>query len=166
MPVEWLALSDIAEILGVHPGTVRNWSDRGLIPVHRTQGGHRRYLRSEIDLWMQAQRSDTDRDVDLVVQNALRTTRLQISEGRLVSEPWYQKLDEDAREQYRASGRALMQGLINSMHADGDQTVSEADILGYEYAARGRRFGLNSVEAASAFMFFRNRLIESDVSGL
>lgn len=161
MAENWLSLSEAAKLLGVHPSTVRSWSDQGVISTHRTQGGHRRYLRSEIELWKQSQSSSGDQEVSLVIQNALRTTRLQISEGRLSSEAWYQKLDDEAREQYRRSGRTLLQGLINYIHADGDQAIAEADAIGYEYASRGNRYGLNSVEATSALMFFRNMLMES-----
>lgn len=161
MADNWLSLSEAAKLLGVHPSTVRSWSDQGVIPTHRTQGGHRRYLRSEIELWKHSQRNNGDQDVSLVIQNALRTTRLQISEGRISSEAWYQKLDDEAREQYRRSGRSLLQGLINYIHADGDQAIAEADAIGYEYASRGRRYGLNSMEATSALIFFRNMLMES-----
>lgn len=161
MADNWLSLSEAAKLLGVHPSTVRSWSDQGVIPTHRTQGGHRRYLRSEIELWKHSQRNNGDQDVSLVIQNALRTTRLQISEGRISSEAWYQKLDDEAREQYRRSGRSLLQGLINYIHADGDQAIAEADAIGYEYASRGWRYGLNSMEATSALIFFRNMLMES-----
>jgi excisionase family DNA binding protein len=158
---DWLSLSEAAEILGVHPGTVRNWSDHGVLPVHRTQGGHRRYLRSEMDLWLQSQRAAGPADLHQVSQNALRTTRLQISEGRLNAEAWYAKLDEDAREQYRQSGRALLQGMIDYLASDGQSADAEAQALGFEYASRGRRYGLNASEAVHAFLFFRNVLIES-----
>lgn len=161
MSMEWLSLSEVAKILGVHPGTVRKWSDQGTIPTHRTQGGHRRYLRSEIDVWKQSQKSSGEMDVNLVTQMALRNTRLQISEGRLNREDWYQKLDDEARDQYRRSGRTLLQGLINHVHTEGEQAISEAEALGFEYASRGWRCGMNSVEATSAFMFFRNMLMES-----
>jgi excisionase family DNA binding protein len=164
MPADWLSLSDVAEMLGVHPGTVRNWSDQGILPVHRTQGGHRRYLRSEVELWMQSQRADGPGDVNLVVQNALRNTRFQISEGRLNAESWYTKLDEDAREQYRRSGRAMLQGLIGYLSSDGRSAQAEAQALGYEYASRGRRYDLNCSEATHAFLFFRNLLMESMLS--
>ena len=160
MSVDWLSLSEVAKLLGVHPSTIRSWSDQGVIPTHRTQGGHRRYLRNEIDLWKQSQHSSGDPDVNMVIQNALRTTRIQISEGRLSSEDWYQKLDDEAREQYRRSGRSLLQGLINYLNANGDQAIAEADAIGYEYASRGRRYGLNSMEATSALIFFRNMLME------
>ncbi len=163
MPEQWLSLSKVAQMLGVHPSTVRNWSDHGLLPVHRTQGGHRRYLRSEVELWLQSQRVDGDRgmnEIHLAVQNALRTTRFQISEGRLNEEEWYQKLDEDARQQYRLSGRNLLQGLLNFLTSDQQTGIAEAEALGYEYASRGRRYGLDSVEATRAFLFFRNLLME------
>jgi excisionase family DNA binding protein len=164
MRPEWLSLSKIALILGVHPSTVRNWSDQGVLPVHRTKGGHRRYLRSEIELWMQTQRTDGPDEAHLVVQNALKNTRFQISEGRLKEEAWYNKLDEEARVQYRMSGRSLLQGLTNYLTSDGLAAISDAEALGYEYASRGRRCGLNTVEATHAFLFFRNVLMESMLS--
>lgn len=161
MPTDWLSLSKVADILGVHPSTVRNWSDQGILPVHRTQGGHRRYLRSEVELWIQSKRADDPADVHLVVQNALRRTRFEISEGRLKAEEWYKKLDDEARVQYRLSGRSLLQGLISYMNSDGAMATAEAEALGYEYASRGRRYGLSVVEATHAFLFFRNVLIDS-----
>ena len=167
MPNEWLSLSKVATILGVHPSTIRNWSDQGMLPVHRTQGGHRRYLRSEVELWIESQRangSDNLADIRLAMQSALKNTRFKISEGRLNEELWYQKLDEEARQQYRASGRSLLQGLLNFLTSEHELATAEAEALGYEYASRGRRYGMNSVEATHAFLFFRNVLMESMLS--
>lgn len=158
---EWLSLSEVAEELGVHPSTVRNWADQGKLPVHRTQGGHRRFRRSDVDLWLQAQQASAPDETHLVVQNALRRTRMQISEGRLESESWYQKLDAEARHQYRLSGRAMMEGMIAYLSSEGEKADAEARSLGYEYAARGRRHQLSSVEATRAFLFFRNTLLEA-----
>jgi excisionase family DNA binding protein len=164
MPNDWLTLSDAAEILGVHPSTVRKWSDEGVLPVRRTQGGHRRYLRSEVELWIQSQRPDEPDNVHLVVQSALRNTRIQISEGRLNEEAWYTKLNENAREQYRKSGRTLLQGLIGYLASDGQSARAEAQAVGFEYASRGKRHGLSIADAVNAFLFFRNVLLESMLS--
>jgi hypothetical protein len=54
-----------------------------------------------------------------------------------------------------------MHGLINYLNFKGTQADAEAEALGYEYASRGRRFGLSSVDAVHAFLFFRNTLLES-----
>ena len=161
MSEDWLNLSEASRLLGVHPSTVRNWSDQGYLPVHRTQGGHRRFKRSEVELWLQSQRANGPEDGHLVVQNALKQTRLQISEGRLASEAWYQKLDDEAREQYRRSGRTLLQSLTGFLTSEGDLGDAEARSLGFEYASRGWRYGLTAAEATLAFLFFRNVLIDS-----
>jgi excisionase family DNA binding protein len=159
---EWLTLSEVAEWLGVHPSTVRNWADKGHLPSHRTQGGHRRFRRNELDLWSKSQRANASKEeAAQVVQSALGYTRFQISEGHLASQAWYAKLDEGAREEYARSGRKLMQGL-NKFLASGEEVgQAEARAMGYDYATLGRRHGLDSLEATRAFLFFRNALQEA-----
>jgi excisionase family DNA binding protein len=158
---DWLSLSAAAELLGVHPSTVRLWSNKGLLPVHRTKGGHRRYKRSEVMLWAQTSREVRTVQPEDMMQSAVRNVRLQVTEGHLEAEAWYQKLDEDARAQYRQSARSLFQGLMNYLATTNDDAASEAFAVGYEYASRARRYNLSYVDATRAFMFFRNVLIES-----
>ena len=161
---KWLSLSQAAELLGVHPSTVRLWSDKGQLPVHRTQGKHRRYRRSEVELWAKTARQPRSLEPESVVQHALGRMRFQIGEGNLETEPWYQKLDDEARRQYRVSGRVLVQGLANYLASEGEEAIAEARSFGYEYASRGRRYNLDSIDAARAFLFFRNALLESIVA--
>jgi excisionase family DNA binding protein len=158
---QWLSLHAAAELLGVHASTVRIWSDKGMLPVYRTKGGHRRYKRSEVLLWAESARGEQSIDPLSVVQAAVHNIRMRISEGSLQDESWYQKLDENARRQYRQSAHTLFQGLVNYLLSDGDSAMAEANSIGYEYASRAHRFGLNTVDAARAFLFFRNVLMES-----
>jgi excisionase family DNA binding protein len=158
---DWLSLSAAAELLGVHPSTVRLWSDKGLLPVHRTQGGHRRYKRNEVLLWAQTTREVRPVLPEDMMQSAIRNVRVQITEGRLEAEAWYQKLDEDARVQYRHSAHSLFQGLMTYLASSNEDAASEAYAIGYEYASRARRYSLSYVDATQAFMFFRNVLLES-----
>jgi hypothetical protein len=101
-----------------------------------------------------------------MIQNALRRTRMEIGGGRLEAEMWYQKLDDESRDQYRQSGRSLLQGLITTLAPNESDSGAEAEArsLGYEYASRGRRCGLSAVEAVNAFLFFRNVLMDSVLS--
>jgi excisionase family DNA binding protein len=161
MAEKWLSLSEVAGRLGVHPSTVRSWSDRGYIPAQRTQGGHRRFRRSDVDLWIQTHREEGVDEGHLVMQAAMKNIRVKVSEGALASEDWYQKLDEEARTQYRLSGRALLQGLLDSLSQDDEYDDSEARSLGFEYASRGWRRGLTEAEATRAFLFFRNTLLDA-----
>lgn len=160
----WLTLTQAAELLGVHPSTVRVWSDKGQIPVHLTEGKHRRYLRNEIELWAQAKCQINIGGSENIVHLALGQIRFHISEGLLESEPWYQKLDDEARRQYRQSGFVLVQGLANYLSSEGDDAIAEAKSLGYEYASRGHRYNLSHIEAVCAFLFFRNLLLEAILS--
>ena len=163
MTDEWLSLSDAAKLLGVHPSTVRLWSDKGALPVHKTQGGHRRYKRAEILLWSESNARSKEEALapEGMMQEVVKNVRMQISEGRLEAESWYQKLDNEARTQYRMSARSLFQGLMNYVATHGEEAATEAYAVGYEYASRARRYNLSYVDAAKAFLFFRDALVES-----
>jgi excisionase family DNA binding protein len=158
---DWISLTEAAGILGVHPSTVRNWSDSGALPVYRTTGGHRRYKRAEVELWSQSKRQDHQVAPVELMKAAVRQIRVHVAEGRLEEESWYQKLDEEARTQYRLSGGNLARGLMNYLTEDDAGAASEARSLGYEYASRAQHYELNSAEATRAFLFFRNILIEA-----
>ena len=158
MTDEWLSLKGASELLGVHPSTVRLWSDKGVLPTHRTSGGHRRYRREEMLLWAKTAR-EIRVEPENILQTAMKNVRVQIGEANLESESWYKKLDENARKQYRESARSLSQGLMAYLASEGDD--SDAHAIGFDYASRARRYGLSEVDATRALLFFRNALIES-----
>ena len=159
MTGEWLSLKGVAELLGVHPSTVRLWSNKGVLPTHRTFGGHRRYRRDDVMLWAKTAR-EVRVEPEGIMRLAMRNVRMQIGEANLESESWYEKLNEDARKQYRESARSLAQGLMVYLVSE-NQDDTEAHAIGYDYASRARRNGLSEVDATRALLFFRNALIES-----
>ena len=161
---EWLSLSKAAQQLGVHPSTVRAWADHGYLPSQRTQGGHRRFRRSDVEVRMHTRWESTTPEATSVYTNVLQNTRVQISESNLQAENWYRKMDDESREQYRLSGRSLVQGLISHLTSSEEGLEAEARSLGYEYASRGQRVGLTSVEAAHAFQFFRTAVMDAILS--
>jgi excisionase family DNA binding protein len=158
---DWLSLSQAAKQLGVHPSTVRAWSDQGYLPAQRTQGGHRRFRRSDVEMRMHTRYENISPETTTVYASVLRNTRVQISDSNLEAENWYQKMDEEARQQYRLSGRSLVLGLIGHLTTGENGLEAEARSLGYEYASRGQRVGLSSVEAAHAFQFFRTAVMDA-----
>src|SRR5260370_19319369 len=46
---DWLTRRQAADMLGMHPATVRLWADRNALPSRRTAGGHRRFHRANIE---------------------------------------------------------------------------------------------------------------------
>jgi len=161
MSDDWLSLSQAAELLGVHPGTVRIWADHGHLAAQRTQGGHRRFHRGDLEQWQRSRNQQAIPESNTVFLGMLRSARLQISEGHLENQVWYRKLDDEARNQYRQSGRSLVMALASHLSSTSEGMEAEARSLGYEYASRGQRCGLTSVEAAHAFQFFRTAVMDS-----
>jgi DNA-binding transcriptional MerR regulator len=51
-PGDVLAPSDVARQAGRTPATVRWWADKGLLPVKRTVGGRRMFLRADVDRFL------------------------------------------------------------------------------------------------------------------
>jgi excisionase family DNA binding protein len=50
---EWLTLGQAAKYLGVAQSTIRKWSDQGRVPTFYTPGGHRRYRRRDLDVFLE-----------------------------------------------------------------------------------------------------------------
>jgi excisionase family DNA binding protein len=50
---DWLTLGQAAKYLGVAQSTIRKWSDQGRVPAFYTPGGHRRYQRGDLDVFLQ-----------------------------------------------------------------------------------------------------------------
>lgn len=60
-----IAVAKVAKMFGVHPDTVRDWTEKGILKANRTFGGHRRYSLSEIQKLIEVQNErNTDRGVE------------------------------------------------------------------------------------------------------
>jgi excisionase family DNA binding protein len=166
---DWLNLSQAAEILGVHPSTLRAWADKGDIPAHRTPGKHRRFRRAEIETWAAARRdAKASFSGQLIIQNTLGRTRLQMAEGRLNTMPWYQRLDEGRKREFREAGRRLLAGLMHYLDspeedAGGEDALTEAEAVGQTYARLGQSAEMALSETIALYLYFRDFLYESVV---
>ena len=161
MTEEWLSLSETAEILGVHPNTLRRWADRGFLPVHRTEGGHRRFRREDITIWQQTRESNGSPAANLVILSALWHTRFIIKEGELETQTWYQKIDTKGREKFRVGGKEMLGGLRTYLSNGDAVATAEAQHVGSNYAYWAFSQGLSSTDATRAFLFFRKMLLDS-----
>ena len=78
---EWLSLRQVADMLGIHPATVRLWADRNELPSRRTNGGHRRFRRADIEARL---RQEAERQphpaAQLLIQSVLGRVRLSFTD--------------------------------------------------------------------------------------
>lgn len=172
------ALGEAAERLGVHPVTLRRWSESGKIRVVRTPGGHRRFPESEIRRLKGLEGASEDESTDGSagaeddgprVSSRLRDSALEYTRRDLQGESqasWARDLDPQDREEKRLLGRRLM-GLmmqyVSRAEEDSAEVLQEARVIGRIYAKSIIQSGLSLSEALKATMFFRDHIVESAV---
>jgi excisionase family DNA binding protein len=160
---EWLSLREAAEILGMHPATVRLWADRNELPSRRTSGGHRRFRRTDIEARLhQTAEPKQDPAAQMLIQSVLGRVRFAFTDGTLNTFPWYQHFNETARGAYRQLGRRLLDLLLRALHDDThkDELQREAIQLGREYGSITCKSYVPVADAVRAFLYFRTLIDE------
>ena len=160
---EWLSLREAAEILGMHPATVRLWADRNELPSRRTNGGHRRFRRTDIEARLhQSEEPKRDPAAQLLIQSVLGRVRFAFTDGTLNTFPWYQHSNSTARDAYRQLGRRLLDLLLRSLQDDTHQDAlrQEAVQLGVEYGTITCQSHVPVADAVRAFLYFRTLIDE------
>jgi len=161
---EWLSLQQAAKVLGIHPTTLRAWSDRGHIASQRTPGGHRRFSRADLQTWLESQHRH-EPEAELLVQNALGHMRMEMGHAQASQAAWLTHFDEPMRQRYRETGRQLL-GLLLRYISSPDQradALAQACDIGRKYAVISRVNGLSLLDSVRAVLFFHNSLTDSVV---
>jgi excisionase family DNA binding protein len=160
---EWLSLREAAELLGMHPATVRLWADRHELPSRRTSGGHRRFRRADIEARLrQEAEPKPDPSAQVLIQSLLGRVRLAFTDGTLSTLPWYQHFDETVRDAYRHLGRRLLDLLRRALSHETDKETlqREAMELGTEYGTITSRSHVSVADAVRAFLYFHTLVDE------
>lgn len=152
---EWVSLRQAADLLGVHPATVRNWADKGDLPSRRTPGGHRRFRKADLTQYAATQGELQPLEVQVIIQNALGQTRMQMGAHPLNNESWYTVMTDDTREQLRVQGRRVLESLRQYLASGApDPQLASAINLGKGYAEVLARDGLSLPQAVRGFLYF------------
>lgn len=159
----WLNTSEAAEFLGVHPTTIRRWSDQGKLPAMITPGGHRRFSIADLRHFEQSRRNPAS-DSSLQrnwANRALVFTRQEIASARKTD--WMAAYTDQARQEQRDLGRRMI-GLIMRYISDeraGEPLLEEAREIGRQHAQTAQKMGLSLSDATAASLFFRDMVIET-----
>jgi excisionase family DNA binding protein len=160
---EWVSLGEAAEIIGVHPATIRNWADSGELPFRRTPGGHRRFRRADLQQWLAQRRVTLPTEAQVVVQSALGRARLDMGDRqKLVNLEWYDRLSAEAHEIMRQQGLRLMDALIRYLaHPEADFELQAAQEIGQTYGDLLKGEGLTLSQALQGYFYFVDFLQEA-----
>ena len=160
---EWVSLGEAAEIIGVHPATIRNWAERGELPYRRTPGGHRRFRRNDLQQWLASRRLAQPNEAQVLVQSALGRARLEIGNREtLINLSWYEQLSSEARDTMRQQGLRLMDSLIRYLAMpDNKDELDTAHDIGETYGKLLRNEGLSLSQAILGYFYFTDFLLES-----
>ncbi|MGB1288465.1 MAG: MerR family transcriptional regulator [Aggregatilineales bacterium] len=162
MSSEWVSLREAASILGVHPATVRNWADKGEIPSRRTPGGHRRFNRTDLERHAQSNGERQPIEVQVIIQNALGSTRMQVGDGDLADIAWYHQISETSRRAMRQQGREVLEALRRYLgETQSELHLQEAVRLGQKYAELLSADGLTLPQATRGFLYFSEFVVDS-----
>ena len=165
---QWLSLRDACRQLDVSNTTLRQWADNGFLRVYRTPGGHRRFLRSDVESFANApdKAQDHVRD-DAIEGSALRKIRRRLGRNDVLQQPWYQSVEEEGKVRMRLFGRRLLSLLLQESGARRrrQELLEEAHLLGREYGTEMGERGVILKDTIEAFVFFRTMVLDSTNPG-
>ena len=161
---QWLALGAACRLLEVSDATLRQWADSGYLRVYRTPGGHRRFLRHDVESLVSGSHQPVEHSRDDAVEgSALRRIRRGLNRHDVVQQTWYQRVEEEGRVRMRLFGRRLLSLLLQESGPKRrrQELLEEAHVLGREYGTEMSDRGVTVTETVEAFLFFRSMVLDS-----
>ena len=165
-PTQWLPLREVCRLLEVSDTTLRQWADNGHLPVYRTPGGHRRFLRQDVESLIGAPgpaAAAPARSGGPPEAPALRKIRRRLAQNNVTQQPWYQGVEPQGRERMRLFGRRLLSLLLQESgpRRQRQESLEEARLLGREYGAGMQERAVSLADTLQAFVFFRALVLDS-----
>ncbi len=159
---EWLTLGEASRLLGMHPATIRQWSDEGKLAVFRTPGGHRRFSRDDVERLLHVMPVRGAGLQSYLVSEAVERTRRSLP-AAFGDAGWVARLPEEERAYWRDAGRQLI-GIVAQLVSREDvpqEQHAAALRFGEQYGRIMARAGYTLPDAVIAFLYFRDALLET-----
>lgn len=147
-------------------GTLRAWTDAGEVPSHRTPGGHRRFLESDLAALLLTS-STRPGAVDSLAGRAVSRIRRRMDATTHADTDWTGLFSEVERARFREQGRRLVE-LASAYLTKPKQRPRlgrEAYAIGEEYGHIMAGHYLTLSRAVDTFVLFRN-LVEEAAAGM
>ena len=158
-----VGLGTASRMLGVKEATLRYWANRGLVRVVRTPGGHRRFLREEIQSLFERNAPPPIEERQHWEELALKRIKRRLSRHSRSRHVWRDGLAADDLVRFRLFGRRVLSLLARTI-TEGEpprMVLQEARLLGRENGKEMISQEHSLTNTLSAFLFFRDGALEA-----
>jgi excisionase family DNA binding protein len=160
----WLDITEAAELLHLHPSTLRRWADDGKIAHSKSVSGRRRFERSVIEQFaLQMNQPVPQAAVEQKVPETLEISRQHTKDLARAQADWAMLLNEEQRLVFRYSGQRLLGLLMQyiSRSDEGESFLEEAKKIAGDYGRIFHKIGLTIPHGVESFLYFRRSILES-----
>lgn len=160
---DWLSIREASRLLGVHIGTVREWTDAGKLPSYRTAGGHRRFSTADLQGFLDQQRKSSNTLTP--TEHALRRVREELRAHPHAD--WYPpdtaQPNDPARARQREFGQRLLAPVVAFVEEPDrrEALLDEGRRTAREYGRLLAASGLSASNAARATIHFRQLILKT-----
>ena len=161
---DWLSLRDARNLLEVSDTTLRQWADAGHLRVYRTPGGHRRFLREDVEALTQGPPPSPEPvRTESREAPALRRIRRRLGQDSVTQQPWFQAVEPEGHDRMRLFGRRLLSLLMQEPgpRRRRQELLAEARMLGHEYGTQMLERNVALTDTVEAFILFRTMVLDS-----
>ncbi|MEW5720222.1 MAG: helix-turn-helix domain-containing protein [Chloroflexota bacterium] len=161
---DWLSIRQASRLLGVHIGTVREWTDEGLLPSYRTPGGHRRFSKSDLEKFLAQRRKSSNAENNA---NAQTLARLRDELRASPHSDWLKNatvhLDESARTRQREFGQRLLACVVAFADEPNarERLLDDGRQIARAYGHALIESGISAGSAARATIHFRQLILKA-----
>lgn len=161
---DWLSIRQASRLLGVHIGTIREWTNNGILTSYRTPGGHRRFSRIALEQFLAQQHQASPHKPNSTAQ-VLSRVREELRAHSHAD--WLKQSKEPPAEPDRTRQREIGQRLLTYVidyvqePDDRERLLNNGRRVAREYGQMLMAGGISAGSAARATIRFRQLILKT-----
>jgi len=156
-----LSISEASQLLGVSEGSLRQWTDEGMINAFVTPGGHRRYNEADLNRFMKTHPRMLGLK-DLVVE--LKETAQEHRDiGQISLKDRHSKINQEAQDHLANLGRQLLNLIIKYITepSNREEIIELVRNVGHDHGEILFKMGLSLNDSVEAFILHRDPIMNA-----
>jgi len=156
-----LSISEASHLLGVSEGSLRQWTDEGLIKAFVTPGGHRRYNEADLKKFMKTNpRIIGVKDLVVEIKETYHEHR---DIGQISIKDRHNKINQEAQDHLANLGRQMLNLIIKYITEPGnrEETIELVRGVGRDHGEVLFKMGLSLNDSVEAFILHRDPIMNA-----